>query len=59
MSWKINREKCIRCGGCVGTCPVVAIELKESGIVNDTKKCTLCGICENACPVRAIKVDKK
>jgi len=58
MGWKIDKEKCLKCGACVGVCPFLALELKENGIVNDKKKCTLCGICEKVCPVGAIKVKK-
>ncbi|MFQ6056789.1 MAG: DUF362 domain-containing protein [Methanosarcinales archaeon] len=55
--WSIDKEKCIRCGGCVAVCPVGALELKEN-IIHDKEKCTLCGLCEKACPVNAIKVEK-
>jgi len=58
MGWTIDREKCLKCGACVGVCPVLSLELKENGIVNDKKKCTLCGICEKVCPVGAIKVKR-
>ena len=58
MAWKIDNEKCLRCGACVSVCPELALELKETGIVHDAKKCTLCGICEKVCPVRAIEVKK-
>lgn len=58
MSWKIENSKCLKCGACVSVCPELALELKETGIVNDPKKCTLCGICKKVCPVKAIEVEK-
>ena len=54
--WKIDRKKCLRCGACVGVCPKLALELKESGVQIDRKKCISCGICEKICPVGAIEV---
>ncbi len=56
--WKISKEKCLRCGACVGVCPFLALELSEQGIVFFKEKCTLCGICEKVCPVGAIKVSR-
>ncbi len=59
MSWNVNREKCITCGGCVGVCPTAALELSNNhGLECDAKLCNSCGICERFCPVGAIKVDK-
>ncbi|MGC9311018.1 MAG: DUF362 domain-containing protein [Candidatus Aenigmatarchaeota archaeon] len=55
---KWDREKCLRCGGCVGICPKDALELTEQGIVVDPKKCIECGICEKFCPVGALKAKK-
>ncbi len=55
--WSIDNKKCLRCGACVGVCPVNALNLTEHGVnVND--KCTLCATCEKVCPVKAIKVEK-
>jgi electron transfer flavoprotein alpha subunit len=57
MSWKINNQNCLRCGGCVSVCPVGALELRED-IVYNKDICILCGDCKKACPVEAIKVAK-
>jgi ferredoxin len=57
MTWTINNNKCLRCGGCVSVCPTAALELRDN-ILHDQKLCTNCGICEKACPVEAIKVTK-
>ncbi|MBN1897074.1 MAG: 4Fe-4S binding protein [Candidatus Aenigmarchaeota archaeon] len=58
MAWKIDKQKCLRCGACVSVCPELALDLREDGLKNDMKKCTLCGICERVCPSRAIEVKK-
>lgn len=50
---KVDEKKCLRCGGCVGVCPVSALTLTEHGIKCD-QKCTNCGICINFCPVGAL-----
>lgn len=52
-----NKEKCLRCGGCVGVCPKAALGLKESGLLVDVQKCVNCGICASFCPVRALKLE--
>lgn len=53
--WKIDRKKCLRCGACVGVCPRLALELKESGVQHDPELCINCKLCEKVCPVGAIK----
>jgi len=35
--FKWNRDKCLRCGGCVSICPKNALELTEQGIIRDEK----------------------
>ena len=57
MGWKVDINRCIRCGGCVSVCPTAALELRDN-VTCDAKLCTLCGVCETACPVEAIKVTK-
>ena len=58
MSWKWNKNKCLRCGGCVGVCPMLALELTENGIEHSKDLCINCRICEEFCPVKAIKIEE-
>lgn len=60
MVVKINAMLCMSCGGCVGVCPSLALELENgTKLVSDEESCTSCGICERFCPVGAIKVDSQ
>jgi len=56
---KVDKNKCLYCGGCVGVCPYDAIELRETAIVFNLEKCVRCSLCMQFCPVGAITVDKK
>lgn len=58
MSVVADKEKCLRCGGCVAVCPKLALDLTEHGIVCDPKKCIDCGICVKFCPVEALSLEK-
>jgi len=58
MAWSIDNKKCLRCGACVGVCPVNALRLTEHGVEVDKNKCVLCGTCVTICPVKAIRVEK-
>jgi MinD superfamily P-loop ATPase len=54
----VNRELCMSCGGCVGVCPFVALELENGSKLSlDGESCAGCGLCEKFCPVGAIRVD--
>jgi len=55
---KVDKSKCLYCGGCVGICPVQALELKEIVLEIDGGKCTKCGLCIKFCPVGAIRRQK-
>ncbi|MCD6216158.1 MAG: ferredoxin [Candidatus Aenigmatarchaeota archaeon] len=52
----INKEKCLKCGGCVSVCPVQALKL-ESELKCDNDKCIKCKACINFCPVGALKLE--
>ena len=53
--FKIDKEKCVGCGACVGTCPQ-ALKMGTDGKVEiiDQEKLEQCGG-ESACPFEAIK----
>lgn len=48
---EIDTRRCLRCGTCVKTCPVGAIDLAPARI--DTRRCLLCFGCLNNCPAGA------
>lgn len=50
---KVSRDRCCYCGGCVGVCPVDALELEET-VLSVSEKCTDCGLCAKFCPVGAL-----
>tara|TARA_Y100000310_G_scaffold336351_1_gene420626 strand:- start:7213 stop:7386 length:174 start_codon:yes stop_codon:yes gene_type:complete len=57
MVAKNDAEKCCYCGGCVGACPVLALELRETRLSIYEEKCTNCGICVKICPVGAMSLE--
>ncbi len=59
MAVESDRDKCLRCGGCVSVCPQMALDLQEHGIECDPKKCVNCSICVEFCPVEALSLVKK
>ena len=53
---KADRDLCLRCGGCVGTCPQAALTLTEHGIECDKEKCNRCKTCVMFCTVNALEL---
>jgi ferredoxin len=57
-SMKVNTDKCMHCGACVGSCPKNAIYLAEI-VLEFSEACTHCGRCVKICPVGAIAMEAK
>jgi len=53
---KVNVDKCMHCGACVGSCPKNAIFLAEV-ILHFGEACTRCGRCVKVCPIGAISME--
>jgi ferredoxin len=56
MPLLLDRERCAYCGGCVGVCPTLALELVELTLIIDEALCTECGACVQVCPVGALSL---
>ncbi|MCL2538183.1 MAG: 4Fe-4S binding protein [Alphaproteobacteria bacterium] len=57
MTYKIDLNKCVDCGGCMGVCPVAAIAHAECKYQINPDLCASCGCCAGICPVGAIAID--
>lgn len=54
MAITIDKETCIGCESCVGSCPAGALSMKEGKAVVAEESCIACGACVTACPAGAI-----
>ncbi len=54
MPPNVDRDTCMFCGACVGTCPVNCMLLREVEIQID-ETCTDCKLCTRVCPVGALR----
>lgn len=53
-----DRKKCLECAGCVGVCPVMALDMFRLDLQIDAAKCTCCGLCTRACPAGALRIEE-
>ena len=51
---KVNYNRCLHCGGCVGSCPQNAIYLNDYILEFNNDLCNGCGRCIKLCPVAAL-----
>lgn len=54
---RIDPDRCVDCGDCIGACPTWAIEAHSKPAI-DQLSCMPCGLCERACEVGAISYGK-
>ena len=52
------KDDCTACGLCVERCPMAAIELKDTAVV-DNDRCIGCGVCIGACDFSAMVLQQK
>jgi ferredoxin len=52
----IDTKHCLRCAGCIGVCPELALCLSLTGLQVDQTACTDCGLCIRFCPVLAVSL---
>jgi len=50
----VDKDACVGCETCVGTCPVEAISMVDGKALVDQENCIECGSCVSVCPVSAI-----
>jgi NAD-dependent dihydropyrimidine dehydrogenase PreA subunit len=54
MAVKIDKDACVGCAACIGTCPVEALEMADDKAIVLEDACVDCGACVDSCPVGAI-----
>lgn len=50
---EIDPERCVRCGRCVGVCPVQALDMRDMPVMNGNA-CVSCHACQEICETRAL-----
>jgi ferredoxin len=55
---KILKNKCIRCGVCLRSCPEKAINIDKVSAIIDYSKCIKCYCCHEQCPEGAIDLKR-
>ena len=58
-AWRMDKEKCINCGVCMGYCPVNSIYAEGKEILISYDYCKGCGICAAECPKQAIHMEQE
>ncbi|HKM13888.1 MAG TPA: 4Fe-4S binding protein [Candidatus Methanomethylophilaceae archaeon] len=56
MTVIVNFDKCLHCGGCVGSCPQNAIYMNDY-IIEFNDNCNSCKRCIIICPVAALRME--
>lgn len=58
LEFKVNEERCVRCGLCVTDCPTRCIVMEESAFpaIPDESRCLKCQHCLAICPTAAVSI---
>ena len=51
---RVNNQRCLHCGACVGSCPTNSMFLHETAFVEILPTCIECERCVMICPVGSI-----
>jgi ferredoxin len=51
---KVDKKKCLACGGCISVCPQDAMLMCGGRAFVNEEECNSCAICIRTCPVAAI-----
>ena len=59
--FKVNEDKCLRCGKCAKVCPMHNIVTDSNGLPEwlHTNRCLACFACYHHCPARAIEYGRR
>jgi len=56
----VDEDLCTACWDCIDRCPVGAIEMKDSMLVEiDIERCLGCGVCTSICAPEALRLEKR
>ncbi len=58
IDFKLNEERCIKCGKCIADCPPKCMVMEEGSFpsITDEAKCKRCQHCLAVCPTAAISI---
>ena len=51
---KVDKKKCLACGGCISVCPEDAMLMCGGKAFVNEEDCISCAICIRTCPIGAI-----
>ncbi len=54
--FKVDKDKCVKCGLCVKNCPAHNIEMDENGKFKFHNDCIMCACCSFNCPTNAFNI---
>jgi Fe-S-cluster-containing hydrogenase component 2 len=54
MSFRVDQELCIGCGGCLRGCPTGALRVIKRRVVVVARACIDCWLCAEVCPTDAV-----